>query len=202
VRLSRRAAARASRGSRAVATVGRDFRCVLGPGDSSPDGELRGPETDGAPRRRRRLTAPPHALKPRARGAPPLRRPFGVSQGSCRARALQTFTGYGFPVLRVSSSPAFRVPPQGLRVYPPDGRFAPEPHVEDTNRQSGGTCADSRCLAQSATVDGPPPRALPRVERGSRPSTVTAVGVVAAIPGGTPRPRDPATRERTLWHSV
>jgi hypothetical protein len=31
---------------------------------------------------------------------------------------------------------------------------------------------------------------------------VTAVGVVAAIPGGTPRPRDPATRERTLWHSV
>lgn len=160
-----------------------------------------------------------------------MRRPFGVSQGLCRARALQTFFGYGFPVagraaslhastlfrhrasvdacfpggaaLRVSSSPAFRVPPQGLRVCPPDGRFAPEPHVEDTNRQSGGTCSDSRCLAQSATVDGPPARALRhRASAGPVRRQLAAVGVVAAIPGGPPRPRDPTTRERTLWHSV
>jgi len=119
---------------------------------SRADGGRSGPRSGTFPPSRRSGGSLPH-LRPDSPAVPTGSAVRSkTSQGPVRPTGLHTFSGYGFPVLRVSSSPAFRVPPSVRRVCPPTAVCLSD-LSEDTDRQSGGTCAD---LPGAATLSAPP----------------------------------------------
>lgn len=80
-----------------------------------------------------------------------------ASQSLARLTGLHTFIGYGFPVVRVSSSSVFGAPPLDAETAPRLRRGASiGDHAEFTDRSSGGTCADSACSNRKHAAHGHP----------------------------------------------